>query len=248
MLISYSGIPAKTADMEKLNLSKIVQLDFPADQYIKEVTSKSQVSFHHTVSGEGIRGDFRHWVKSPERIATCTIIGHDGQIHQLFSSSYWAYHLGVKKKVFKDHDLAYQNLNKIAIGVELDRWGGLKYIDQEWRCAPNNFGRGSRVDRHGDPVKVVIQDESNIQFYPDGYRGYEGFEKYTNKQLQKASLLLKYWNGRHGIPLDYKPDMWDVSIAALSGEPGVWTHTSYRKDKSDCHPQPELIQMLKGLT
>jgi hypothetical protein len=34
---------------------------------------------------------------------------------------------------------------------------------------------------------------------------------------------------------------------ALSGTPGVWTHVSYRADKSDCHPQIELINALKEL-
>ena len=41
--------------------------------------------------------------------------------------------------------------------------------------------------------------------------------------------------------------MWDISDKALAGEAGVWTHVSFRTDKSDCHPQPELIQMLKSL-
>ena len=42
--------------------------------------------------------------------------------------------------------------------------------------------------------------------------------------------------------------MWDVSKNALTGKPGVWSHTSYRFDKSDIHPQQEVIDMLKSLT
>jgi len=45
----------------------------------------------------------------------------------------------------------------------------------------------------------------------------------------------------------YNGNMWDVNEDALNGEPGVWTHVSYRSDKSDCHPQPELIDVLKSL-
>ena len=41
--------------------------------------------------------------------------------------------------------------------------------------------------------------------------------------------------------------MWEVSQDALCGKPGIYTHVSFRKDKSDCHPQKELIQMLKEL-
>ena len=28
---------------------------------------------------------------------------------------------------------------------------------------------------------------------------------------------------------------------------GLWTHTNVRKDKFDCSPQPELVNMLKTL-
>jgi len=56
-----------------------------------------------------------------------------------------------------------------------------------------------------------------------------------------------FWNEKYKIPLDYNPTMFDVSQEALSGKAGIWSHTSFRKDKSDIHPQPELIQMLKSL-
>ena len=38
-----------------------------------------------------------------------------------------------------------------------------------------------------------------------------------------------------------------ISANAMAGKEGVWTHTSYRADKSDCHPQNELIERLMGL-
>ena len=39
-----------------------------------------------------------------------------------------------------------------------------------------------------------------------------------------------------------------VSIAALSGKKGVYTHNSVRTDKSDVFPQKELIEMLKSIS
>jgi len=38
-----------------------------------------------------------------------------------------------------------------------------------------------------------------------------------------------------------------ISENAMKGKKGIWTHTSYRADKSDCHPQLELIKMLQSL-
>jgi len=40
---------------------------------------------------------------------------------------------------------------------------------------------------------------------------------------------------------------WSPVTQAYALKPGVWTHVSYRSDKSDCHPDPNLIQMLKTL-
>ena len=41
---------------------------------------------------------------------------------------------------------------------------------------------------------------------------------------------------------------WNISSNALSGKNGIYTHVSYREDKSDMHPQAELIAMLQSLS
>jgi hypothetical protein len=46
--------------------------------------------------------------------------------------------------------------------------------------------------------------------------------------------------------------MFDINDRALGGEPGVWTHTSYRPypdshQKWDCHPDPNLKAMLRTI-
>jgi len=43
----------------------------------------------------------------------------------------------------------------------------------------------------------------------------------------------------------YNSDIWDISRSALEGSPGIYTHVSFRKDKSDCQPQEELQEILK---
>jgi hypothetical protein len=53
---------------------------------------------------------------------------------------------------------------------------------------------------------------------------------------------------RFEIPLDYSYDeFFSVSKKALSGEKGIFTHNSYRADKTDVSPQPKLIEMAKTL-
>jgi hypothetical protein len=154
--------------------------------------------------------------------------------------------LGLKNKHFRSHNLRYKNLNKTSIGIELDAWGGLKYRDGNWYASPNKFGTGNKRFKSGNKVKVIVPSYEVI-IYKDNYRGYEGFQAYTNEQIDSAMQLLTYWNKRYKIPLNYNANMFEVNKEALSGKPGVWTHTSFRPDKSDCHPQLELITALKGL-
>ncbi len=47
--------------------------------------------------------------------------------------------------------------------------------------------------------------------------------------------------------INYKQDMWGNSKSAMKGSPGIWSHSSFRKDKSDCFPQKELIQIIDEL-
>jgi hypothetical protein len=53
---------------------------------------------------------------------------------------------------------------------------------------------------------------------------------------------------RFQIPVDYSyDDFFKVSKKALSGQKGVFTHNSYRSDKSDVSPQPKLIKMAESM-
>lgn len=236
-------VTVKTADrektnekkvLEKLDLGEIIQVDFPNDQYIRESYNKNQIVLHHTVSGQGVGGDLAWWRKTASRIGTAIIVGWDGKIYQCFSSKYWAYHLGLRTSSNKA-------LNKGSIGVEIDAWGGLVRTNRKWYPAKWDTDLKKMV------ANTRVSPIQNVQVYPEGFRGFYGFEKYTDEQIESVRQLLVFWNERYDIPLDYHEDMWDYSENAMEGKKGIWTHVSYRKDKSDCHPQPELIEMLKSL-
>jgi len=213
------------SDLKPLDLKDEDLLMVDWDRYYKEEFDKKQIVLHHTVSGPGIRGDLATWKKYKSNIATCMVVERDGKINQLFSSKYWAYHLGAGKS----------SLDKHSIGIELDNWGQLQ-------------------DRNGKLFTVYdsIVDVP-IVHYPLGFRGEQIFEAYTVEQLRAVGELLLFWNKRYGIPLTYNEDMWDVSPKALSGEKGVWAHVSYRPwpstaNKWDVHPDPNLISMLKTIS
>lgn len=222
-------------NLKPIELSKVKSVDFPEEQYYPIETPKTQLVLHHTVSGPGINGDVGTWLGDTSHVGTTFIIDRDGTPYQLFSSKYWIHHLGVTKDILQPYgfaDLQSRNvlLNQGSIGFELDNWGFLtKGADGKFKAA------------YGNVVDVPIQE------YPNLFRGQRYYEKYTNAQIQTTGELLLYFHNKFGIPMDYNESMWNMSKDALSGKPGIWAHVSYRPDKSDLHPQPEMIEMLKSL-
>lgn len=232
-ITAFKEIEKENKAISKLDLNEIIVVDFPENQYVKESTDKKQIVLHHTVSGLGVDGDISWWRKTVERIGTAIIINWDGKIYQCFSSKYWAYHLGAGNS----------NLDKHSIGIEIDSWGGLIRYNRQWYPAKWD----EKLKQNVANLNIKPIPEHNVQIYENGYRGFYGFEKYTDAQIEAVRKLLIFWGEKYKIPLDYNDDMFFYSSKAINGKSGIWSHTSFRQDKSDVHPQPELIQMLKSL-
>jgi len=212
-------------------LERIISEGFAPDQYIREFTQKNQIVIHHTVSGKGVGGDLNWWLNDPKRIATALLIDRNGVPYQTFSTNYWAYHLGVKRR---------SDLDKYSIGIELDSWGPLLQTKNGKFYSPKRTKNGlapNTAMASVDPADVVEID----------FRGFHFFEKYTQAQLDTLKELLYYLCNKWGISAAYQADMWDVSDRALAGQNGIFTHVSYRKDKTDCYPYPGLIDTLKSI-
>ena len=223
-----------------LDVTKIKQVPLRESQYIKEETKKTQIVLHHTAGNSSGVGTIKMWDTDDRgRIATCVTISgkglskdtYDGEICQAFSSKYWAYHLGVKGDVFRSQGLPAKSLDKLSIGIEICSWGPLEKKGDKFY----NY-----VDREV-PADQVTELETP-------YKGHKYYHRYTDAQIESVKNLLLYWRDTYGIDLTYQEqDMWSVSKRALRGENGVFTHNSYRKDKTDIHPCPRMIAMLKTL-
>lgn len=218
---------------------KLTQTDFPANQYIAEEHTKTQIYLHHTAGNPNPFAVFKFWAATPERIATCVTVGGnpsansnwiDGEVVQGYSSKYWGYHLGLKQNIFSYNEVPYKSLDKISIGIEICNWGPLSFKDGKYY----NYVGG-----------VVSPNEVCELSKP--FKGYKLYHNYTDAQILAVKDLLLLWKEKYNIPLTYNEDIWDISKRALKGEPGVYTHNSVRKDKADVYPHPNLITMLKSL-
>lgn len=223
-----------------LDLTKIKQVPLKESQYLKEETKKTQIVLHHTAGNSSGVGTIKMWDADDRgRIATCVTISgkgqskdtYDGEICQAFSSKFWAYHLGIKPDVFRSRGIKYQSLDKISIGIEICNWGPLEKKGDKFYNYVNREVPADQVCELATP-----------------YKGHKYYHAYTDAQIESTKQLLLYWKETYSIDLTYREqDLWSVSDRALKGENGVYTHNSYRKDKTDISPQPKMIEMLKSL-
>jgi len=239
--------------------------------YVREDTPKYQIVLHHTASGGGASGgatnDILWWeqqVKDTGDIVSVSfIVTRDGTILQLFSTKYWAYHLGTSTALLIEYGAAGQNkkLNSESIGIEIDSWGGLVNANGKWYPPVRNSTTVANTNAEPIPIANVV--EYNAPHYPKGYHGFYGFEKYTDDQITSLRILINAI--RKGFPeiraeyvntlypgtdmwgKNVVPGVWTAERAAYAQNKGIWTHVSFVPGKSDCQPQAELVNLLKTL-
>lgn len=212
-----------------MNVTKILLTN---DQFYDTVQSKKQIVLHHTAGGPNPFNVVHGWQFSPERVATSYVISgkedstkkyKEGEIIQCFDDSKWAYHLGLK-------NTANEKLNQESIGIEICNWGQLILKDGKYL----NY-----VNKEVPATEVVKLEPP--------YRGFVYFHKYSDKQLASLKTLLEFLTQKYNISTIYHDKMFEVNNEALAGASGIWSHTSYRMDKVDVNPQPNLINILKSL-
>ena len=227
-------------------LQRIKWRGLPQDQYIREVTQKNQIYLHHTAGGPDPFSVVDWWDSTDERVATHFIIGgkqrnnnsiwEDGDLVQCYNTKYWAYHLGLKSQHLAVTPLhkSSKELNSRAITIEICNWGPVSF---------NDTSHQFETIQHNYPVSPT-----EVVEYGNKYRGYRYYQRYTDAQLETLTELLRYLCDHWDIPKQYMGDsIFDIDVRALQGNSGIFTHTSVRPDKSDCHPQKELIQVLQSL-
>ena len=216
---------------------------FPISQiFYDEVTSKKQIVIHHTAGGQSIENEVRGWSTRTDRVSTHYITNNNGEKEQVFPDENWSNNLGVKSSTFKSLGLTYQNLNKTSLSIEMQAFGGLELKNGIYRTYVNSIVPPEKVAR------PVDKDGNFIS-----YKGYKYYEKYSNANIQRVKEIIQGWKSKYGIPFTYNydelfPSSEKLSIKALKGESGIYTHNSFRTGKSDVFPQVELIAMFKSLS
>ena len=211
----------------------------PNGEYLKGNYKNEYIILHHTAGGANPRSVVDCWGRdSVGRVATEFVIGgqncstgnakYDGQIVRSFPEGCQAYHIGSSGSSY---------MNTHSVGIEICNFGYIKN---------GKTYTGANVS----PEQIITLD--------DIFRGHYQWHRYSDKQIKALRDLLLYISNRDNIDLHEGLYKWiktegalkafDFHSDAYNGKvKGLLSHTNIRKDKSDCNPQPNLVDMIMSL-
>ena len=254
---------------QAVSLIKKIPLTAPTNNgliYYPKETPKIQIVLHHTaIFGASIENVIKSWGKRSDHVSTHFIIQRDGDYDQLFPLKYWGNHVGSPLK-------GNSYLQKSTISIELEALGYLKYINGSGALSNGSFRdtakfkQGSRTYTY-QQLKQGYPDEAVARPYKiksNGelskvleYKNYSYYHAYTKAQLATLKKVLNQIKSEYpniSIGSQYSgansfyeqfPNKKSVASTAFKFNQGIYTHNSYRTDKSDVFPQKELIELLK---
>ena len=217
----------------------IDEYHLPKGEYLEDNYKNDYIILHHTAGGANPRTVVDGWSKDCiGKVATEFVVGgqncksgntkYDGQIVRAFPEGCQGYHIGKSGSSY---------MNTHSVGIEICNFGYLK---------------------DGRTYTGTLADQSQIITLDSPFRGFLDWHKYSDEQINSVRELLFYISNRDNIDLheglyrwinedgamkafDFHEDAYDGKVK------GLLSHSNIRKDKFDCSPQPNLIDMIMSL-
>lgn len=200
------------------------------NQFIKQVFDKTQIFLHYTAGGPSAKNVIEYWNNDEPRIATAYLIdGNNAGIYECFNPDYWSYHLGIKGTKGR--------LDKSSIGIETCAYGPLVEKNGKFYAWPKNYS------------SVVIPQDRVCSLERD-FRGFHHYHAFSDEQIITLESLISTLIVKYQIPIQKSFDLtwFDYNESVIKNTtPGIWSHTTVRKDKYDLYPDMRIINMLNRL-
>jgi len=209
-------------------------------EYIQGPIKNEYIFLHHTAGNNNPYATIDMWNKDDRgAVGTEFVLGgrnhttgdakYDGHMVQAFPTGNQGWHLGTTKSGW---------MNRHSVGLEVCCMGPLT---KEYKTY---VGTVTQTD------EVTILEEP--------FKGFTNWHSYSDNQIKEIEKWIKYVGERDQIDIrlglkqliqkhgpkkafDYHED------ACYGKIKGLLTHTNVRKDKSDCYPHPDLVDMIISL-
>lgn len=212
----------------------------PKDEYVQQKMDNQYIFLHHTAGRENPYKIIEQWDRDTRgRIATEFVLGgqshtdgsdkYDGTMVQAFPEGNLGWHLGATGS---------GQMNKASVGLEICSMGHL--------------------DKHFKTYVGTTVVESQRITLKESFRGKIHFHKYSEKQIEETEKWILYVAERDAIDVRVGLQQWIKKFGAIKAfdfqedayygkVKGLLTHTNVRKDKMDCYPDPNLVDMIMSL-
>mgnify|MGYP001250617512 CR=1 FL=1 len=223
------------------NYKQIIHKHYlPKGEYVDGPVNNEYIFIHHTAGNANPYRCIDHWGRDTRgRIATEFVLGgpnhrngsldYDGTMVQAFPEGCMGYHLGRTGSGY---------MNKHSVGLEICNMG---YLTDDKRTYVNS----KCIDSQAIELEVP-------------FRGYKWWHAYSEEQIKATEKWLRFVGERDKVDIrlglkqfikKFGPDKgFGFQEDAFYGKvKGLLTHTNVRKDKSDCYPHPDLVDMILSL-
>lgn len=219
---------------------RILKYYLPSNEYVHLNYKNGYMFLHHTAGREDPLKVIDSWSRdSRGRVGTEFVLGgrshttsddySDGLMVQAFPENNLAWHLGKTGSGM---------MNKSAVGLEICSMG---YLDEGYKTYV-----GSTASKH-EVIKLK-----------EPFKGKLFWHKYSTMQIEQTEKLIKYVEQRDQIDMRLGLKQWikkygpykafDFHQDAYLGKVrGLLTHANVRRDKTDCYPDPDLVDMIMSL-
>lgn len=208
---------------------KIIKKYLDNNQYYTREYDKEFIFVHFT-AGTTADGAINWWNQTKAHVGTAFVIDDDneGTIYETFNPKQYAYHLGLKQTSY---------LDKHSIGIEVVSPGPLRKEGGKFMFYPlwpnKNAGKEIPKDR------VIELDKE--------WRGHKYYHKISDAQCKALQDLIIKLVKDFDIKLQDSLKGWNEYNEKVITEklPGIWAHTTVRKDKMDMPPQIAVMNVIR---
>jgi N-acetyl-anhydromuramyl-L-alanine amidase AmpD len=231
---------------------KIHKMYLDTDEYVTDqgTSVKNYLFIHHTAGRANPYKTVKAWNNdSRGRVATQFCIGgigmdgddkNDGVVVECFPDEYFAWHLG---------GTGSQYMHKHSVGIEINNWGYLTEHNGKFYAWP--------AKQHGYKSAYELPADQVVDL-GEKFLGHRYYHKYTDKQIDSLSKLIKEIKRRHS-EIDFKAGLPELlktkspieafgfnNDAYYGKLKGILSHTNVRRDKTDVYPDERIITILES--
>lgn len=204
--------------------------------YYKTVHAKKRILLHFTAGY--LTGDVNTMMTKGSHVSVPFVVARNGKILNLWTSKYWAYHLGPTASG------GNQPMSASSVAIEISNIGPLIKVGNELHTIYSSKYKPAGAK---EPQIYCLASQTEA-YVAESYRGFAHFATFTDAQIESTIKLVRFLTGRYGIPREFLPESSRYEkMPNPASFNGILSHVNFRADKSDIGPAFPWDRVIAGV-